>query len=34
MVFKDAELNNGIKIFSYLAIMYQIKEKINIHIGV
>lgn len=34
MVFKDAELINGIKIFSYSEITYQIKEKFNIPIDV
>lgn len=34
MVFKDAELINGIKILTYFEIIYQIKEKLNIHIGV
>lgn len=34
MVFQDAELFNRTELFRYYGIIYHIKEKCNIHIGV
>lgn len=34
MIFKAAELINGNMVFHYFGILYQIKEKLNIQIGV